>query len=95
MKPQILDQLLTLQHICIYVYAMSLGFGPVLAILKVRIWTKLSDRFWTKVMLAYFYMGFGQFMCAKVSVVCFWFCLVVVSQFCKMALFEGSERKYF
>ena len=54
-------------HICIYIHicAVRLGSEPIVAILKVRFWTKFSDRFWTNVISGYFYSGFRQFCVLK------------------------------
>ena len=51
-------------YIYIYMHAVRLGSGPISAILKVRFRTKLSDWFWTKVILAYSWW-FQAILCNK------------------------------
>ena len=86
-------------HIYIYIYiyifacAVKLGSGPFWRVWTARFWTELTARFWTKMILDYFCSGFGQFLCATVSV-----CVVLLfgSLFSinvvKMAFFDGSEK---
>ena len=71
--------------------------GPLLAISNIRFWTKLSDRFSAKVIIAYFIVVSGNFLCKRQCCV-FWFLLIVRSQFCKkrhfwkVCFFRGFQK---
>ena len=83
-------------YISIYVYLHALwswvldhfgGFG------RLGSGPELTARFWTKMILAYFCSGFGQFLCTKVSVASFFFSAHCFStNVVKMAFFDGSEK---
>ena len=60
-------------YMCVCVCAVRLGSRPILAILKVRIRTKIFNWFWTKVIYQTFTVVSANF-CAKVSGVCFGVC---------------------
>ena len=62
--------------------------------MKVRFWTNLSERFWTKVILVYIDNGLNQLLCAKVSVLCFGSGCLLSANFVKWD-FEGSETSVF
>ena len=47
----------------IYIFAVKLGSGPILRVLKFRFWGNLEARFWTKMILTDFYSGFRAFLC--------------------------------
>ena len=66
---------------------MRLGSGPILAILKVKFWTKLSDKFWTKVNLADFYSGSRQIL-ALALVLCVFVLADGFSHFVEMVFVE-------
>ena len=62
--------------------AVRPGSGPILAILKAKLWPNLTDRFWPKMILAYFVSGFRPFLVHQL-VLCVWFFwLTVISHFC-------------
>ena len=72
-------------HIYIYIGAVKLGSGPMLPLLKVRLWTNSKLRFSTKIILSYFYCGF-KLLSLRASLVCFWGLLIVIGQFCENRL---------
>ena len=73
---------------------VKLGSGPILRVLKVRVWTNLKVRFWTKMIS--FYIDFRP-SCAKFRVWCFGVCNLSSATFVKMAFFwlTSGEKVFF